>query len=248
MIKFFRKIRQKTLTENKFSKYLIYAIGEIILVVIGILIALQLNLWNEKRKTNSILTSNLRGVLGELKMDTTNIGQLLNTYLEDNKNRKAFINQTNYEQFTRDSLEKNLENFTKELNIEYSYFKKISNSGITEFGKYEDIMNALIKYYDYTLPFVNIRTSEYDVQVVREDEFWRYEQSSYEFNYVEGLNSYQNEEVAKKELIKLLNSPTGRNILKIDVRRNNAMIEILSQIRPNLKEIVLHLEKILQQK
>jgi hypothetical protein len=50
MIKFFRKIRQKTLTENKFGKYLTYAIGEIILVVIGILIALQINNLNEQRK------------------------------------------------------------------------------------------------------------------------------------------------------------------------------------------------------
>jgi len=50
MIKFFRKIRQKLLTENKFRKYLLYAIGEIILVVIGILIALQINNWNEKEK------------------------------------------------------------------------------------------------------------------------------------------------------------------------------------------------------
>jgi hypothetical protein len=51
MINFFRKIRQNLLSENKFSKYLIYAIGEIILVVIGILIALQINNWNETRKT-----------------------------------------------------------------------------------------------------------------------------------------------------------------------------------------------------
>ncbi|NNE33242.1 MAG: hypothetical protein HKN40_12830 [Winogradskyella sp.] len=50
MIKFFRKIRKKLLTENKFSKYLIYAIGEIVLVVIGILIALQVNNLNEERK------------------------------------------------------------------------------------------------------------------------------------------------------------------------------------------------------
>ena len=50
MIKFFRKIRQKLLNENKFSKYLIYAIGEIILVVIGILIALAVNTQNEQRK------------------------------------------------------------------------------------------------------------------------------------------------------------------------------------------------------
>ncbi|WP_420320795.1 DUF6090 family protein [Flagellimonas sp.] len=57
MIKFFRRIRQRLLSENRFSKYLIYAIGEIILVVIGILIAIQLNEWrndtlNAKQKQN----------------------------------------------------------------------------------------------------------------------------------------------------------------------------------------------------
>jgi hypothetical protein len=50
MIKFFRKIRQNLLMENKTGKYLKYAIGEIILVVIGILIALQINNWNESSK------------------------------------------------------------------------------------------------------------------------------------------------------------------------------------------------------
>ena len=60
MIKFFRKIRQKLETENKFSKYLLYAIGEIVLVVIGILIALQLNNLNEidKVKDTEILYLN----------------------------------------------------------------------------------------------------------------------------------------------------------------------------------------------
>ena len=63
MIKFFRKIRQKMLTENKFSKYIIYAIGEVVLVVIGILIALQVNNWNEDQKIKrqeAILIKNLK--------------------------------------------------------------------------------------------------------------------------------------------------------------------------------------------
>ena len=50
MIRFFRKIRQDLLTNNKFSKYLLYAVGEILLVVIGILIALQIDNLNEYRK------------------------------------------------------------------------------------------------------------------------------------------------------------------------------------------------------
>lgn len=52
MIKFFRSIRQQLLSENNFNKYLLYAVGEIVLVVIGILLALQINNWNESRKRN----------------------------------------------------------------------------------------------------------------------------------------------------------------------------------------------------
>jgi hypothetical protein len=49
MIRFFRKIRQNLLTQGRFTRYMTYAIGEILLVVIGILIALQINTWNENR-------------------------------------------------------------------------------------------------------------------------------------------------------------------------------------------------------
>ena len=75
MIKFFRKIRHRLLTENKFSKYLVYAIGEIILVVIGILIALQINNWNEKHQAQNKMVSNFQNLIEDLK---SNKLQLLN--------------------------------------------------------------------------------------------------------------------------------------------------------------------------
>ena len=67
MIIFFKKIRQQLLTENKFSKYLLYAIGEIVLVVIGILIALQLNTCRMEKKDRQIektLLINIKKDLG----------------------------------------------------------------------------------------------------------------------------------------------------------------------------------------
>ncbi|MDT0554100.1 DUF6090 family protein [Urechidicola vernalis] len=54
MIKFFRHIRKRLISENKFTKYLAYAFGEIILVVIGILIALQINTWNQARINSNL--------------------------------------------------------------------------------------------------------------------------------------------------------------------------------------------------
>jgi hypothetical protein len=69
MIKFFRKIRQKMLTENNFSKYLIYAIGEITLVVIGILIALSLNNWNQKKSERKSETQYIFSLIEDAKTD-----------------------------------------------------------------------------------------------------------------------------------------------------------------------------------
>jgi hypothetical protein len=69
MIKFFRKIRQKMLTENKFSKYLIYAIGEIILVVIGILIALQININSENHKKQQFEITILENIKEDILAD-----------------------------------------------------------------------------------------------------------------------------------------------------------------------------------
>ncbi len=73
MIKFFRKIRRSLLSENKFSKYLLYAVGEIILVVIGILIALQINTWNTER----IARNEEQTILNQLQSEfQTNLVQL----------------------------------------------------------------------------------------------------------------------------------------------------------------------------
>ena len=75
MIKFFRKIRQNLLSEGKSGKYLKYAIGEILLVVIGILIALQINNWNEKHQAQNKMESNFQNLIEDLK---SNKLQLLN--------------------------------------------------------------------------------------------------------------------------------------------------------------------------
>ena len=92
MIKFFRNIRQKLISEGKTSKYLKYAIGEIVLVVIGILIALQINNWNEHRKLQSEelnlladIKTNLVVTLKNLQQDTLGNGKYLRYYLKIEK-------------------------------------------------------------------------------------------------------------------------------------------------------------------
>jgi hypothetical protein len=73
MIKFFRKIRQNLLSEGKTGKYLKYAIGEIVLVVIGILIALSINNWNERRKASIQELELLENINEDLKYNLDRI-------------------------------------------------------------------------------------------------------------------------------------------------------------------------------
>ncbi|MBA4154542.1 DUF6090 family protein [Flavobacterium sp.] len=70
MLKFFRNIRYKFIEEGRFINYLKYAIGEIFLVVIGILIAVSINNWNENRKQQQLFLTILKNIEDDMKSDT----------------------------------------------------------------------------------------------------------------------------------------------------------------------------------
>jgi hypothetical protein len=76
MINFFRKIRKKLADDNKPLKYMRYAIGEIVLVVIGILIALQINNWNEQNTIQENIKAQVSSLISDLKMDKRSFAQV----------------------------------------------------------------------------------------------------------------------------------------------------------------------------
>ncbi|MCZ4408202.1 DUF6090 family protein [Cryomorphaceae bacterium 1068] len=77
MIKFFRHIRKAMIKESKASKYLLYAIGEIVLVVIGILIALQINNWNQNETNRAREIAILKDLNQEFKKNTLKLDSLI---------------------------------------------------------------------------------------------------------------------------------------------------------------------------
>ena len=104
MIKFFRKIRQQLLKENRVGKYLLYAIGEIALVMVGILLALQVNNWNEQKKERQIEQKLLEALKEEINSNINQIEQGIKlqkgykkmyvALLEDFANLNRIINPT----------------------------------------------------------------------------------------------------------------------------------------------------------
>ena len=150
MIKFFRKIRQKLLSENKLSKYLLYAVGEIVLVVIGILIALQINNWNENRKANqeeNNLFANLKidfeSRLTELnefnaaREKATSAALSLNSIIADKNNRPRDAEI--------DSLLSKLINGFK-FNEEFKMLEVVFNTGLINDIKNEQLKRQLVEW------------------------------------------------------------------------------------------------------
>lgn len=89
MLRFFRKIRQRFFISKKFAQYVLYAIGEIILIVVGIMIALQLDNSNEKRKENAEIVENLTELKSELESNISKVHGILRFY----NNRDSLIRQ-----------------------------------------------------------------------------------------------------------------------------------------------------------
>jgi hypothetical protein len=165
MIKFFRKIRQNMLSEGKTGKYFKYAIGEIILVVIGILIAIQLNtLKNKSDKRNEEIT-HLDNILSDLKQDQTELIKIIER--RKSKSESAKIMESFYHTKKVDNLKDYYSNWTNVLyweahNPSFITFKELINSGKLSSLSNEKIKQLLLQIdYNYNELF-EVRKHMYD--------------------------------------------------------------------------------------
>jgi hypothetical protein len=147
MIKLFRNIRQNLLNEGKTSKYLKYAFGEIILVVIGILIALQLNNWNQIQGINKQLKNYKTSLLSEIQNDLHELHRLDSINLASTVDIKKYFSYYNKTAVDMDTLHLK----AKQLNYTYNTFHSnmysidelIASGNISLFAQNEKL--AMIK-------------------------------------------------------------------------------------------------------
>ncbi|MDX1591761.1 MAG: DUF6090 family protein [Balneolaceae bacterium] len=100
MITLFRRIREKLIQSGSLTKYLLYAVGEILLVVIGILIALQVNNWNEERKQSDQIRSAIRQIQTDLSNDVLRADAILSRYtIVDSLNKRVAANEMVWEDY-----------------------------------------------------------------------------------------------------------------------------------------------------
>ena len=154
MIKFFRKIRQKLLAENKFSKYLIYAFGEIVLVVIGILIALSINNWNENRKTEQNQQALIASLIEDFEYTSKDINNDELPYLESLKNdinRYQELSRSKTQLVSVDSLRILAEAYFRinHFNPNLTTYNEAVSSGKLGLLKNKELMNQFTRFMQY---------------------------------------------------------------------------------------------------
>ncbi len=161
MIKFFRKIRYRLVSESKFSKYLLYAGGEIVLVVIGILIALQINNWNQTSIRANLERKMLQELLTNLRKDS--IDNAINARWYERVAKSARIINKTLEQKTpwHDSLANHYGNI---------YTHGISTYNTSAYDNLESIGFNLIKNDSIRIALTNLYGISYKLVEKTEDQ------------------------------------------------------------------------------
>jgi hypothetical protein len=216
MIKFFRRYREKLLQQNKVGKYLAYAVGEIVLVVVGILIALSLNNWNQNRINNQRLNQYVASLLQDLESDKAR----LELCLEFDSTKMLII----------DSLANPLPDFFSESETPYilnkilhtysiiihdATFVSMSSSNAMELFKKHDVPNQISKYYS---------NMEYLKRL--EDNYINHHHPT----FLEFLNNHQNPQLKDiRGYLTVMKSVSKNEVRRYKdlIRQNNTLRELL---------------------
>lgn len=148
MINFFRKIRQDLIEKNKMGKYLKYALGEITLVVIGILIALGINNWNEKENNINQANKHLETIRLNLKDDIVQAEKLLAETQTTVDYSNIFLDQFK----TLKTIDRNIQMyiiylmFERNIEVNDSGLTALLNSNSMSFVD-EDLQVKILNYY-----------------------------------------------------------------------------------------------------
>lgn len=157
MLKFFRKIRQRLLKEGSFQKYLLYALGEILLVVIGILIALQVNNWNQQRLDKQKEALLLKEIHQEFIYNKEEMEVTLAYYKEATKNTSKIMAlfPVQLEQVNIDSLATyfNAIGFNPSFDVSIGTINTLKNTTSFEIIRDDELRTLLVRFEDLFMDY-----------------------------------------------------------------------------------------------
>jgi len=213
VIKFFRTIRQNLINQNKTGKYFKYAVGEIVLVVIGILIALQINNWNQERLELNRFNSNLIYMLEDIEQNEIELNELKNNRKEALEACIAIIDRFRQSlSITNDVWNGAFYNAVVEKRFKGNFngFEKAKSSDVYEKEKFLKARNIILNYNEliedlyYVESKLNVTIEEIEHELLQNgfyDKIWdhlrpefidsmKYEKPKEHLDYLELIKVY----------------------------------------------------------
>ncbi|MDY2587569.1 DUF6090 family protein [Winogradskyella aquimaris] len=237
MIKFFRKIRQKMLSENKFSKYLIYAIGEIILVVIGILIAISINNWNQLKANQNLeikilneLSQNLKVDLEEIKFDISLMDSTRSSYNQIIKDLKLVT-------FPTEKFYNNLSwlKVVPHFDPNKSGYEFLKTKGV-DVIKNDSLRTTISNHYELNYPYYN----KYEKERV---EFKIHQVNPYLIEYFKWLDHPDYSitgvfEITNQDYLKVRNNGSLEKVVMASAWENDLMNSRARRLAKQIEDII----------
>ncbi|ADR22437.1 hypothetical protein MATR_37170 [Marivirga tractuosa] len=239
MIKFFQRIRRKLLTENKFSQYLAYALGEILLVVIGILIALAINNWNNFRHDRNLEEKYLKEIASNLKQDLEDIDFNLKFNQDKYQSNQIVLEFINNNMNYNDSLNRHFGNLlgsTRSI-VNRSGYETLKSKGL-EIISNDSLRQMLSTHYE--IKYHNIIDFEY-----KDDH-----QHQYQILWPEVINSIYIKDMWENgkpiDIAKIRDNYSLRSALAANLFLREYMISNYNRIYDNTVKVITAIEKELE--
>jgi len=230
MIPFFRRIRKKMAGDNKPMKYMRYAIGEILLVVIGILIALQINTWNEHRKDKIAESNILQDIKGSVSTDIQQLKLRIELAKGDIHSANIILNYIEKNIPYNDSLNKHCWIITTTKNKiftpQISAYKVLESKGIDLISN-DQLKKQILDLYNIDYP-----TLEY--------EYENYHKNIHDYGRPIARSLFiagNNETLKPIDYKSLYANVEFINVLKLIISNDNAIDEMLRDLIEKCQKI-----------
>lgn len=245
MISFFRKLRNGEIKMGITRKYLLYGLGEIILVVIGILIALQINNWNENQKNNALALKYLSNVQTDLAQDTTVFSNTLIEIEGMAEFKKWALQQQSFDFLDPQYLEAITSSKYFNIQTNDQAFNKMNDPNVLNIAEFDSLYRQINIYYTFNQDYLNSFNSWDTESSMIETNYWirqgKFEVSTF-ISPQDSIPVFQNEELRKKQLITMLESVEGRNQIKLSLFRIQTIKSIYERQLAAAKSVLANID------
>lgn len=247
MIKFFRKIRKNLLSEGKIREYLKYVVGEIILLVIGILIAFSIDNWNEENNQlahgQTIMFELIEEINDDIKTYNRTIDRLENCI----NIQESIFKVKDLKSLSTDSLKLIFYRANFSIEASTSTYEKIKNQKLPRLSTDASLNNNINIYFNLKVDRFNNNIDFYWEMYLKRLEYLKnHNMANFNSNMVQGYDEVS-DEVIRQSLIEFINLPRtkstiddfyydSKNVLEIVKKMKIESISLLEQLHNYLSE------------